>query len=72
MFTPFVEDLAPINFLCLKCSEKNGLEEKLFTRKSSLKHIREDIRVNEIVVCEKSLREKVISRIKESDEVQVV
>ena len=72
MFMPFIEDLAPINFLCLKCLEQSGLEGKLFMRKSSLKHIREDIRINEIVVCEKPLRKKVISKIKESGEVQVV
>ena len=40
--------------------------------KSSLKHIREDFRVNEIVVCEKPLRKKLIGRIKEPEEVKVV
>ena len=51
---------------------KKWIRGKMFTRKSSLKHIREDIRVNEIVVCEESLRKKVIGKIKESGEVQVV
>ena len=72
MFMPFIEDLAPINFLCIKCLEKSGLEGQLFGRKSSLKHIREDIRVNEIIVCEEHLRTKIIDRIKESEEVHVV
>ena len=40
--------------------------------KSYLKHIREDIRANEIVVCEKPLMGEIIGRIKETDEVQVV
>ena len=71
MAMPYIEQLDPINFLCLKCLESSGLEEKLMG-KSSLKHIREDIRVNEIVVCERPLRAKIIDRIKEPDEVQVV
>ena len=40
--------------------------------KPSLKHIREDIRVNEIIVREELLRAKIIARIKELEEVQVV
>ena len=51
---------------------RSGLEGKLFGRKPSLKHIREDVRVNEIVECEELLRAKIIARIKELEEVQVV
>ena len=40
--------------------------------KSSLKSIREDPRTNEIIICEKPLRTKIIDRIKESEEAQVV
>ena len=71
MFIPFVEDLAPVNFLCIKCLGKSGLAEKLFMGKSSLKHIREDLMLNEIIICEKPLRKKIIGRIKELEEVQV-
>ena len=40
-------------------------------RKSSLKHIREDIGVKEIIICGESLRKHVTGKIKEPDEVQV-
>ena len=29
MFMPYIEQLAPINFLCSKCLESSGLEGKL-------------------------------------------
>ena len=68
----FIPDLAPINFLRIKCLEKSGLREKLLMRKSSLKHIREDLVINEVIIFEKPLRAKIIGRIKEPEEVQVV
>ena len=48
-------------------SRKSNMGSKLFMGKSSVKHIREDMRVNDILACEKHLRKKVVSGIKESD-----
>ena len=39
----------------------------LYATKSSLKHIKDDLQVNDIMICEKHLRSKVMRRIKESD-----
>ena len=72
MFMPFIEQLCPINFLCSKCLASSGLGENLIGRKSSLKHIREDMRVNEIIVCEPRLMERIALRLKSEEEVQVV
>ena len=72
MFMPYIEQLCPINFLCSKCLASCGLEKSLIGRKSSLKHIREDMRVNEIIVCEPRMMERVALRLKSEEEVQVV
>ena len=72
MFMPYIDFLAPVNYLCEKCLEKSNVRPKLFMWKSSLKDIRGDIGVNDIIVFEKHLRGEVIGRIIESVEVQVV
>ena len=72
MFMPYIDCLAPVNSLCGECLGKCKLGPQLFTRKSSSEDIREDIRVNDIIVREKHLRKRVIGRIKESEEVQVI
>ena len=59
---PYIEQLAPINFLCSKCLESSGLEGNLMGGKSSLNHIREDMRVNEIIVCEPSVRGEIAKK----------
>ena len=71
MFTRYIDFMAPLNFLCLKCLEKSNIGSELFFRKSSLKHIREDFRANDLIVCEKHIRSDVICRMKESAHVQV-
>ena len=48
-------------------SSKGNMGSELFMGKSSVKQIREDMRINDILFCEKHLRKKVVSRIKESD-----
>ena len=58
MFMPYIEQLSPINSLRSKCLESSGLGGKLMGGKSSLNNIREDMWVNEIIVCEPSLRER--------------
>ena len=55
---PYIEQLSPINSLRSKCLESSGLGGKLMGGKSSLNNIREDMWVNEIIVCEPSLRER--------------
>ena len=72
MFMPVIDHLAPINFLCSKCLSASGIEGEIMGRKSSLKHIKEDMRVNEIIVCEPRLMERVALRLKSEEEVQVV
>ena len=54
MFMPIIDHLAPINFLCSKFLSASGIEGEIMGRKSSLKHIREDMRVNEIIICEEN------------------
>ena len=49
---PLIEHLRPINFLRSKCVTASGVEGGLIGGKSPLKHIREDMRVNEIIICE--------------------
>ena len=53
-------------------SRKSGLEGKLFGGESSLTHIRKDIRVNEIIICEEYLRTKINARIKALEDAHVV
>ena len=65
MSMPYIEQLDPINFLCLKRLEASGLEGELWGE-SSLHHIREDMRVNEIIVCDPSIRKKIAERVKNS------
>ena len=40
---------------------------KLYDRKSSLKHIKEDLHANDIMICEKHLRSRILRRIEESE-----
>ena len=67
MFMTEIDFTTPLNFLCLKCLDKSNIGSEIFFRKSPLKHIRGDMRVNDIMVCGEHLRSKVLSRIKESD-----
>ena len=69
---PFTEQLCPVNFPCSKCLGPSGSEGNIIGGKSSLKHIREDIRVNEIIVCEPRMMERIAIRLKSAEEVQVV
>ena len=52
MLMPIIGHLAPINFLCSKCLSASGMEGGIMGRKSSLKHIKEDMRADEIIDCE--------------------
>ena len=66
MFMHFIDFLTPVNSPRLKCLEKGTMGAKLFRVKSSVKHIREDFRSNDILVCENHLRKKATRGIKES------
>ena len=72
MFMPYIEQLPPVNFLCSKRLGSSGLEGKLIGMKSSLKHIREVMRVNEIIVCDPGIMEKIAASLKSAEDVQVL
>ena len=70
MFAPLIEHLRPVNFKCSKCPSSSGVEGGVTGGKSSLKHIRGDMRVNEIIICEAEMAERVALRLKSEEEVQ--
>ena len=72
MFMPIIDHLAPINFLCPKCLSASGIEGEIIGRKSSLKHIKEDMRVNEIIICEEKMMERFALSLKSEAEVHVI
>ena len=61
MFMPVIDHLVPVNFLCSKCLSASGIEGGIIGRKSSLKHIKEDMRANEIIICEEKWRGYLLS-----------
>ena len=72
MFTPLIEHLCPLNFLCSKSLATSGPEGKIIGMGPSLKHIKEDMRVSDIITCGPKMMERIALRLKSEEEVQVV
>ena len=71
MFMLHLEFPTPLNYVCEKFIGESEIPPEIFTRNSSAKTIREDLHVNDVMVCDKSLREKILLRFKKYEEVQV-
>ena len=67
MFMPQLEFRPPANFVCRKFVEESDISSKIFLRKSSAKTILKDLAVRDVIVCEKSLRGKVLREPKGSE-----
>ena len=59
-----IEFPTPINLVCKKCVEESGISPKLIIRKSSSETILIDFAVGDVIVREKSLREKFLQKFK--------
>ena len=55
MFLPHLDFLYPVNSLCRECLESSDINDRLSIRKSTLKHIRKDFTVIDVVVRAKEL-----------------
>ena len=70
MFMLHIEFLTPLNFVGEKCIGGSEISSKISPRASSSKTIRGDLQVNDVMVCDKSLR-GILKNFKKYEEAQV-